>query len=451
MMKTNRSLKKDASSILRYSIKACDPDSAVRKHVQLQGGNLVANSYSYRLESKRRILVIGAGKASARMGLALERILRDRIYSGIVVTKKGYGIPLSKVEQLEGGHPLPDRDGLKATQEIIKLLSQTTKDDLVILLLSGGGSSLLISPIPGINLKDKIKFTDQLLKCGADITEINTLRKHISSVKGGGLAKMAQPASVLTLILSDVIGDRIDSIASGPTAPDRTTFADCIRIIRKYNLEDKIPSAIYRYLRSGVEGKVEETPKPGNPIFRKVRNVIIGSNRLALQAAKEKAEDLGYNTMILPRPVAGDTTKAAINHIELIRKIKYTGKPLRPPACVISGGETTVKIKGKGLGGRNQEFTLVMALGITGMKSIVFLSAGTDGTDGPTDAAGAFCDGDTIRRALRRGMVAQHYLEKNDSYHFFKKLDDLIITGPTYTNVMDIHLGLIGKQVGKRK
>jgi glycerate 2-kinase len=379
------------------------------------------------------------------MARTLEKILKERIYSGMVITKKGYRIPLNKIELREGGHPLPDQDGLKATQKIIKLLSQTTKDDLVILLLSGGGSSLLISPVPGINLKDKIKLTDQLLKCGADIKEINAIRKHISTVKGGRLAQLAQPASVLALILSDVIGDRIDSIASGPAAPDRTTFADCMKIIRKYNLEDKIPSAIFRHLKSGAEGKVAETPKPGNPVFKKVRNVIIGSNRIALQAAKKKSDDLGYNTLVLPKPVAGDTTKAALNHVYLVRKIKYEGKPVRPPACVISGGETTVKIKGKGLGGRNQEFTLVVASGITSMENTVFLSVGTDGTDGPTDAAGAICDGDSIRRALERDLDTKLYLDKNDSYNFFKRLDDLIITGPTYTNVMDIHLGLIGK------
>ena len=405
----------------------------------------MVNSSSYRLESYRRIFVTGAGKASARMALALEKILKERISSGIVITKKGYGIPLNKIELREGGHPLPDRDGLEATQKIKKLLSKTTRGDLIILLLSGGGSSLLISPVPGINLKDNIKLTDQLLKCGADIKEINALRKHISSVKGGRLAQMAQPSTVLTLILSDVIGDRIDSIASGPTAPDRTTFSDCMKIIRKYDLEDKIPAAICRHLKNGSNGKVKETPKPGNPVFKRVRNVIIGSNRMALQAAKEKAEDLGYNTLVLSRPVAGDTTKAAMNHIELIRRIKHAGRPVRPPACLISGGETTVKIKGKGWGGRNQEFTLVVAGGITGMENTVFLSAGTDGTDGPTDAAGAICDGDTINRAFKKGLDPNLFLNENDSYHFFENLKDLIVTGPTYTNVMDIHIGIIRK------
>jgi glycerate 2-kinase len=444
-MKMNGSPRKDALSILRYSIKACNPILAIKKHIHLKRGGLWVNNLSYDLRPDRRIFVIGAGKASARMAVVLEKILRERIFSGIVITKKGYGIPLNKVELLEGGHPLPDRGGLEATQKIVKLLSHTTKDDLVILLLSGGGSSLLISPIPGINLKDKIKLTEQLLRCGANIKEINAIRKHISSVKGGRLAQMAQPSSVLTLILSDVIGDRIDSIASGPTAPDRTTFSDCLKIVHKYQLEDKIPPAIYQHLKSGSEGKVGETLKSGNPIFKKVTNVIIGSNRIALQAAKDKAEDLGYHTWVLPRPVAGDTTKAALDHIDLIRKIKYEGKPVRPPACVISGGETTVKIKGNGLGGRNQEFTLVGAMGIEGMDNIVFLSAGTDGTDGPTDAAGAICDGETIKRGLRKGLDPKRYLDENDSYHFFQGLKDLIITGPTYTNVMDIHLGLIGE------
>ena len=242
-----------------------------------------------------------------------------------------------------------------------------------------------------------------------------------------------------------MIGDKIEFIASGPTAPDSTTFADCLKIIQKYKLTDKIPSSIYLHLKKGAKGKIEETPKPGDRIFKRVKNVIIGSNRIALHAAKKKAEAIGYNTFILPRPVGGDTTRAALRHVELVRRIKREGDPINPPACIISGGETTVKVKGKGLGGRNQEFTLVGAMKIDGMKNIVFLSAGTDGTDGPTDAAGAICDGDTIKRALKRGLDPKRYLDENDSYHFFQKLDDLIITGPTHTNVMDIHLVLIGK------
>lgn len=439
-----RSLRRDALSILRSSIKACDPLRAVKRSLRVGRGKLWVDDSSYDLKLFKRVFVIGAGKASARMARATEEILGDRISCGVIVTKRGHRLPLrTEIELLEGSHPLPDEQGLKGTRRIVKLLSRTAADDLVILLLSGGGSALLVSPVRGISLRDKIRLTDALLRCGADIKEINTMRKHISQVKGGRLAELAQPSSVLTLILSDVIGDRLDSIASGPTAPDETTFSDSMRIINKYKLGNKIPSSIYSHLKKGTRGKTEETPKPGDPIFRKVKNVIIGSNRMALAAAEKKAKDLGFNTYVLPRPVAGDTTRAAGRHVRLVKDVKLGKGPIRPPACVISGGETTVKIRGKGKGGRNQEFALVGAVGINGMKNVVLLSAGTDGTDGPTDAAGAICDGETVDRALRKGLNPEGYLVENDSFHFFSKLGDLIITGPTHTNVMDVHLALI--------
>ena len=441
-----RSLRRNALSILRSSIKACDPLYAIKKCVKLKQGKLWVDSYSYDLRLIKRVFVIGAGKASPRMAQAIEELFGDRISSGIIITKKGHQLPLrGRIDLVEGAHPLPDREGLKGTRRIVKLLSQTTTDDLVIFLLSGGGSALLVSPLPGITLGDKIKLTDELLRCGADIKEINTIRKHISQVKGGRLAELAQPSPVLTLILSDVIGNRLDSIASGPTAPDRTTFSDCMKIVKKYDLRKKIPSSIYSHLEKGARERLKETPKPRDPIFRKVKNVIIGSNRTALEAAERKARELGFNTYVLPRPVAGDTTRAAKRQVTLIRRIAEGKGLVRPPACVISGGETTVKIKGQGKGGRNQEFALVAAMGIDDMRNVVLLSAGTDGTDGPTDAAGAICDGETVQRALNKGLNPRGYLTDNDSYHFFGRLGDLIITGPTQTNVMDIHLILIGK------
>jgi hydroxypyruvate reductase len=439
-----RSLRRNALSILRSSIKACDPLYAIKKCVKLKRGKLWVNSHSYDLRLIKRVFVIGAGKASARMAQAIEEFLGDRISSGIIITKKGHRLPLRReIDLVEGAHPLPDREGLTGTKGIVKLLSRTTADDLVILLLSGGGSALLVSPVAGISLRDKIKLTDELLRCGANIKEINTIRKHISQVKGGRLAELAQPSPVLTLILSDVIGNRLDSIASGPTAPDRTTFSDCMKIVKKYDLRKKIPSSIYSHLEKGARERLKETPKPRDPIFKKVKNVIIGSNRTALEAAERKARELGFNTYVLPRPVAGDTTRATKRHLALIKRIAEGRGPIRPPACVISGGETTVKIKGK-KGGRNQEFALVAAMGIDGMKNVVLLSAGTDGTDGPTDAAGAICDGDTAKKALKKGLDPKGHLANNDSFHFFGKLGDLVITGPTHTNVMDIHLALIG-------
>ena len=437
-------LKTSAKNIFRYSLKAVDPFYAIKKRVKLVEDNLWVEGFPYRLKDKKRILVIGAGKASASMAQAVERILGPRIHKGVVVTKHGYVAPLRRIQLLEGGHPLPDKGGMEGTRRILKLISNLDQNDLVICLISGGGSALLVSPSPGISLKDTKELTDQLLRCGADIKEIDAIRKHISQVKGGRLAQMAHPAHVVTLILSDVIGSRLDSIASGPTAPDTTTFSDCLKIIQKYKLIDRIPPSILAHLKKGVQGKIEETPKQGSPIFKRVKNFIIGSNSLALEAAKQKADALGFNTAILSRPVSGDTTRAAVKHASLAERIQEKGDPISPPACLISGGETTVKIRGKGLGGRNQEFVLVGATKIAGLENVVMLSAGTDGTDGPTDAAGAICDGKTTRRALRKGLDPKQYLNNNDSYHFFQKLKDLLKTGPTNTNVMDIHLVLVG-------
>jgi glycerate 2-kinase len=437
-------LRSAARSIFRFSLKAVDPFYAIKKQVKLVEDNLWVKDNFYNLKEIKRILVIGAGKASAPMAQAVEKILGPRIHKGVVVTKHGYVVPLKRIQLVEGGHPLPDRGGIEGTKRILKLISNLRQNDLVICLVSGGGSSLFVSPSPGISLKDKKELTDQLLRCGANIQEINAIRKHISRVKGGRLAQLAYPAYVITLILSDVIGNKIDSIASGPTAPDTTTFSDCLRIIQKYKLKDKIPGSIYDHLKKGTQGKTEETPKSGDPIFKKVRNFIIGSNAQALEAAKQKAEDLCFNTVILSKPVSGDTTRAAVRHANLAKGVQEKGDPVSPPACLISGGETTVMVKGKGLGGRNQEFVLVGATKIANRRNVVMLSAGTDGTDGPTDAAGAICDGKTIKRALQKGLDPKQYLNNNDSYHFFQKLGDLLKTGPTNTNVMDIHLILVG-------
>jgi glycerate 2-kinase len=439
-------LRSSAKKIFLFSLKAVDPFYAIKKQVRLIEDDLRVCEYLYRLREKTRIMVIGAGKASALMALAVEEILGSRIHKGIVITKRGYVVPLKRIELVEGGHPLPDENGMEGTKRILKLISNLEQNDLVICLISGGGSSLFISPSPGISLKDKKELTEQLLRCGANIKEINTIRKHISRIKGGRMAQLAHPAQIVTLILSDVIGDKIDSIASGPTAPDTTTFSDCLKIIQKYKLKDKIPSSIYDRLKKGAKGKIEETPKRGDPIFKRVKNFIIGSNLQALEAAKQKAEDLGFNAIILSRPVSGDTTRAAVRHANFAKRIQEIGNPVSPPACFISGGETTVKVKGTGLGGRNQEFILVGATKIAGLENVVMLSAGTDGTDGPTDAAGAICDGKTIQRALQKGLYPKQYLDNNDSYHFFQKLGDLLKTGPTNTNVMDIHLVLVGKE-----
>jgi hydroxypyruvate reductase len=383
------------------------------------------------------------------MAANLEKILGSRITAGWINVKYGHGRKLRRIHVQEAGHPLPDENGLKGAQEIVRLLSNLTERDLVIFLISGGGSALLPSPLPEITLEEKQKVTDLLLSCGATIQEINVLRKHLSILKGGGLARIVYPATLISLILSDVIGDPLDAIASGPTVPDPTCFEDCARILDCYALWEKIPPPVARHIREGLEGKREETLKEGNPAFEKVYNLIVGNNLLAMKAAQEKARALGFRTVMLSSLVEGETREVGKVHAAVAKEVLLSGNPIPPPACILSGGETTVTLKGKGKGGRNQEFALALALEIAGWKEIVALSAGTDGTDGPTDAAGAFADGETLRRAKALELDPRAHLRENDSYPFFEKLGDLLITGPTGTNVMDLRILLIQKPQGK--
>jgi len=437
-------LREKAKSIFFASLKGADPKLCVKRFLMVENGYILAGDLRKKLNEINKILVVGAGKASALMAQATEEVLGDEIDSGAVVSKTGYQAPLKKIKLYFGGHPYPDENGVKGTQMIIETVSEAGENDLVISLFSGGGSSLLVSPFDGISLEDKKRITRLLLECGANIDEINTIRKHISKVKGGRLAKLAYPAQIVSLILSDVIGDRLDSIASGPTAPDPTTFKDCLEVLFKYKLMDKIPKSIKVFLENNQNKKDCETLKPGDLVFEKVKNIIVGSNLTALKEAQRKAKELDFNTLMLSSTISGDTRKAALEHAELARRIKVEKKIVPPPACVISGGETTVEVKGKGLGGRNQEFVLVSAIEIDGLKNVVIASLNTDGTDGPTDAAGAICDGFTVSRAKKKNLDPKEYLDQNDSYHFFQQLGDLIKTGPTNTNVMDIHIILVG-------
>jgi len=332
---------------------------------------------------------------------------------------------------------------MKGANEIVNFLKQRIETDLIICVISGGGSAILPLPCEGITLAEKQETTKLLLACGADIKEINAIRKHISQVKGGQLARLTQPATLVTLILSDVIGDPLDSIASGPAAPDQTTFEDCWAILEKYDLLGKIPPAVEQHLKSGVDKLIPDTPKAGDPAFSKTYNNIVGSNWEAVVAARDNAQKLGYNTLILSTFVEGETKDVARVHAAIAKEVQKTGNPIAVPACIISGGETTVTIRGDGLGGRNQEFVLAAAMDIQGMENVVILSAGTDGTDGPTDAAGAIADGKTIERANQLNLDTLKFLQNNDSYHYFEKSNDLIKTGPTNTNVMDIRIMLI--------
>ncbi len=394
----------------------------------------------------RKLVVVGFGKAVCPMAKALEDQIGDLITAGLIITKHGHseGYRFRDLRVREAGHPVPDKDGLAATAELTVLLQSCSSDTLVACLISGGGSALLVSPHDHITMDDKQNITALLLKAGADIFELNTVRKHLSKVKGGRLAELAYPAMVVALILSDVIGDRLDVIASGPTAPDASTYAEALAVIAKYDLFSSAPPAVIKLLQDGAAGAAPETPKKDHPVFEATENIIVGSNRLALQAALAKAGELGFEARIISSDVTGEAReigrRMACEAAELLHDQQQ-----KKPVCLISGGETTVTVTGNGVGGRNMELALSFAQEIDGIDKITLLSAGTDGTDGPTDAAGAIVDGTTTAKAKAMGLDPETYLENNDSYTFFKKTGDVFMTGPTGTNVMDIQLIMISE------
>ena len=438
------SLRKHANQIFRHVLDILDPGQLVKEKVSIRDSTLIVEEREYNLNNYENIYVVGGGKASAPMAKAMEGLLGDKIDNGIIVVKYDHGLSLKKIETVEASHPIPDENGERGASDILRLLSGTGEKDLIICLISGGGSALLVQPHKGITLQDIQTASAELLACGATIDEINTVRKHLSSIKGGQLAKAAYPSTLITLMLSDVVGDPMDIIASGPTVPDESTFEDAYAIIQKYTLEEKIPNIVCGFLRSGKMGEIEETPKNGNKIFDNTQNVIVGSNKIALDAAEKRAKDLGYNTIVLSSLVEGESRDAAKFFAAIAKEVSRTGTPVPKPACIIAGGETTVTIRGKGKGGRNQEFALSAAMEIEGCEGVVILSAGTDGTDGPTDATGAIVDFNTCKAAREKFRLnPDEFLNKNDSYNFFKKTGEHIITGPTMTNVMDIMISLI--------
>jgi glycerate 2-kinase len=438
------SLRVHAREIFSAGLQAVDPLVAIARHVQINANRLEIGERSYDLNEFRRVLVIGCGKAAARMALALQEILGARIAGGVVVVKHGHGLPLENIKVVEAGHPVPDSAGLEGARQVMELVASAGADDLILFVVSGGGSALLPMPAVGLTLEDKQLTTQILLGCGARIHEINALRKHLSQLKGGRLAQLASPAALAALILADVVGDGLDAIASGPTVADPTTYKDCLEILRRYQLRRKIPPAALSLLERGARGEIAETAKPSEAIFQKVQNLIVGSNRLALTAAQIRAQDLGYRALILSSTVEGESRNVAKSHAALVKNILLQDRTPRTPLCLISGGETTVTLRGDGLGGRNQEFALAAALEIAGLDNVVLLSAATDGTDGPTAAAGAIVDGTTIQRGAAKGLNAAQYLARNDSYPFLQATGDLLITGPTFTNVMDLQLLLLG-------
>lgn len=437
-------LRNDARYIFDAALKAVDPAAATRRHVVREGNRLVIGGIPCDLDRFDRVYIVGAGKAGAVMAGAMESILGGRLTGGVVNVKYGHATPLRRVELVEAGHPIPDAAGVAGTEKIVGLLERLGEKDLVFCLLSGGGSALLPLPAGEVTLEEKGAVTDRLLQCGATINETNTVRKHISRVKGGQLARLASPARLVSLVLSDVIGDPPDIIASGPTVPDESTYSDCRDILRKYGLEGALPPSVIRHLDAGAEGTEPETPGAGDPVFDHTQTVLIANNRQALEAARAEAKKRGYNALVLSSSIDGETREVARVYAAMAREIERHGDPVRSPACVISGGETTVTLKGGGKGGRNQEFVLAAVAGIEGLERTVVFSAGTDGTDGPTDAAGAVADGQTLARAVELGLDAGASLDDNDAYHFFEPLGDLVITGPTRTNVMDLRLLLVG-------
>ena len=425
-------LRQKAGALIKASLEEVDPYRNLRRNLELDGTTLSVGGESVDLSAYRRIVAVGAGKAGAPMAKALEDVLGKRLNAGRVVVKDGHSAPTDIIEVFEASHPVPDERGVAAGQKIGELLKEyAAEDTLCFCLLSGGGSALLVSPVEGLTLAHKQQVTKLLLACGADIREINTLRKHMSTLKGGGLARLAAPSRVISLIVSDVVGDRLDTIASGPTVPDETTWQDCEEILKRYEIYDQVPAPVRSRIEKGLAGELADTPKPGDAELCKVRNLIVASCRQALFVAAAKARELGLTPLILSSTIEGETNDIARMHSALVREVKDSGHPLPAPCCLISGGETTVSLgRAKGLGGRNQEFALVAAFELEGMEDVLAVSFGTDGTDGPTDAAGAMADGQTLARARATGLDPAKYLAGHDSYHFFEKLNDLIITAP---------------------
>lgn len=432
---------KNVVEILRAALQAVEPEAAIHQHVSRQENDLLVSGKRYRLEDFRRVTLVGAGKAGAPMARAAVDILGDRLKDGLVVVKEGYtgGVQhVGPVRILEAGHPVPDARSVQAGKAVGELLRQNTEEDLVICLISGGGSALLVSPVEGVTLDDIQRLTASLLACGATINEINTIRKHLDGVKGGGLARLASPAALVTLILSDVVGDPLDVIASGPTVADPTTYADAWAVLERYRIKEKTPPAILQTLELGMRGELADTLKPGDPRLDGVQNVVVGSNLQAAEAATDAARRLGFNALLLTTHLQGEARQVGRFLGSIARQLAAGGDPLPRPACLIAGGETTVTLQGGGRGGRNQEICLGAVEEIAGLADIAIVSLATDGGDGPTDAAGAVADGSTWHRARRLGLSLADALAQNDAYPFFDALGDLLKPGPTQTNVNDL-------------
>ena len=408
----------------------CLRRDGARVHVVVESHEVAAWS--------RPTLVIGAGKGAARMAAGCEQALGATDVSGRVVVADGCGVPLRSIAVEEAAHPLPDERGVEATQRVLGALADQPAG-AVLCLISGGASSLLVCPRPPLSLADKVATTNVLLRCGARIGEISAVRKHLSLVKGGGiLRRTSRP--VVALLLSDVPGDDPSTIGSGPAVPDETTFAEALAVLRRYAVVDRVPPAVVALLTRGVEGLEAESLKPRETAAARAVNVVIGSNRTAVDAAARAARAAGCAVEVDPTLMVGDTTEEA--HAFGARIARALARPRPHPLCLLAGGETTVRVRGTGRGGRNQEFALVLVEALAGAP-VVVLSAGTDGIDGPTPAAGAFVDGETLARARAGGLDPRAALDDNDSHGFFTALGDVLACGPTGTNVMDLKIALL--------
>jgi hydroxypyruvate reductase len=439
-----RQLRHSAQLIWEAALNAANPATCIRKFLELKNDVLVAGGKEIKITG--RLIVIGAGKASAKMAQVVEEILGSHISGGLIVTKYGHALPLRRMKLVEAAHPIPDSAGIRAVHETRELLRGLTRDDIVLVLISGGGSALWPAPAEGITLEEKQELTRLLLRAGATIRELNAVRKHLSAIKGGQLARWASPARVVSLIMSDVIGDPLDFIASGPTAPDTTSFSDALAIIQKYGLE--VPHDVKERFQEGSRGRIPETPKPGDAIFKNVDNYVIANNRLLIDAAMDKARELQLNTLILGTEVEGEAKDIGRFFAAIARETaRNCGNPVKPPACILAAGETTVTVRGHGVGGRNQEMALAWAISMAVRPfsgHACFASVATDGTDGPTTAAGGLVDPLTCSRAIELGLLPQKFLRANDSSNFLKTTGDLIVTGPTQTNLMDLQILLVG-------
>ena len=439
----NRRAREIALDVIEHVLTSVDPRLIIKSKVVLRKDQLSIDGNTFDLNTFKRIFVMGGGKASGSMAKGLEEVLGNRIEGGLVVVPRGTETRYmtSRIKVQGATHPVPDNESIEAAKRLMELADRAEEDDLVLCLISGGGSSLMALPREGVSLSDKQKVIDLLLKSGATINEINAVRKHLSCFKGGQLAKRLYPATVVSLLLSDVVGDPLDVIASGPTAPDPTTFENAVSVLKRYSLWERAPETVRKVLCEGAEGSIPETPKDGDLAFERVYNIVVGNNRLACAAAVEGLRRNGLKTLLLTSFIEGEAKEVGFMLGALAQEIAASGNPLQPPVGIVVGGETTVTVTGGGRGGRNQEIALSAALKIGGLDDMVIASISTDGVDGMTDAAGALVDGKTIQRSRGLGLDSRECLKNNDSYAFFSKLDDcLIYTGPTGTNVDDVSI-----------